>query len=447
MYHILLIGSFILLMVALLVYRGELLSPCVLLYAYSLFAVAFGYFRYELWDLERYGAYAMALYLLGMACFGVGAFLSDRLSKTRKRQNRTYPTNTDSIARKEIPGYILFFCVLVSLVMLGYFYTSMRSFIASKGYGDRGIGFAIQYNRLFNEDDEIPQMIGLLGYFREGCSFILFGVFLYNTMIGKRRFRDFFLLVPAGIYFVDALLRSSRGDIIQFAIGAITLWYILYHNIKGWRGKSDLKFARKILKIGLVAVPLFILSAVATGRYTNLGDMDIVNYITIYISGGVRAFDVFLKEVVPSPKVWGEETFVSLHNFIHALTGKGELMYRFLEFSSIRGTNIGNIYTSFRRFYYDFGVIGVAVLSFIQGAVSSWVYGKISRRIENGVTFWTMFYAFFAYTVMYVVIDELFFSSLVSFVGFKRIVTLIFAYKFVNFNKIHYHRVRVVYRQ
>lgn len=447
MYHIMLIVSLGLLMLALLVFRGELLSPCVFLFAYSLFAVAFGYFKYELWDLEGYEAFSVFLYLLGMVCFGIGTLFPDYTSKARRKNSRITPVNADNVNRIEIKGYITGICIVVSLFILVYFYVQMRSFIASKGYGDRGLEFAIQYNRLFNEDDNYPQIIRLLIYFRQSCAFILFGVFLHNSIANKRKISDFILLIPTGLYFVDALIRSSRGDIIQFAIGAITLWYVFYHNIKGWRIKSGVRFARKMLKVALIAVPLFILSAVLTGRYTKIGDMDIVNYLTIYISGGVRALDVFLKNAVPKPRIWGEESFVSLHNFFNALAGGGERAYRFLEFSSIRGTNIGNIYTSFRRFYHDFGVFGVAILSFIQGTISSWVYGRISRNTDNGISFWTVFYAFFSYTIVYIVIDELFFSSLISFVGLKRVIALVVAYKFVFFDRIRFRRVKICFNR
>jgi len=434
MYTVILIVNVLLLFAAIAVYRAEILSPAVMLLLYSLLAVLVGYYKYDSWDIKGYSLMGAVVYCLGIGAFTVGAFIPRVLSSPKK--TIALPIGKTRI---DVPGYAVILCVAVSIVVTGY---RIRGFLQTSGnLSAISLGYAIQYARVVSSEENLydPEIINLLSYFRAASSIMLVGVYIYNWMHKKCKHGDYKYLLPIIPYLVDSFIRSSRGEIIQIAISIVTLWYIILKKTKGWVSKYDYQFMKKLVVIAAIAVPLFVLSAVATGRYTNISDMDVGNYVSVYVSGGVRALDLYVKaNPKPNPTIWGEETFVNLHNFIYAFTGNPTRLKRFLEFEYIKGITVGNIYTSFRRFFHDFGITGVVTLSFLQGLVSGLVYALIKRRNNNGLQFFELFYAFFAYTIIYIVIDELYYTSLFSFVGLKRIVMFCLAYVFLLKNRIRF---------
>ena len=168
------------------------------------------------------------------------------------------------------------------------------------------------------------------------------------------------------------------------------------------------------------------------GRYETLKGFDFKNYSLIYFSGGIRNLDQYLKEPTVAPQIFGEETFVQLHRNLYISYGIGKDFVRYLEFRGINGRNIGNIYTSYRRFYHDFGVLGVIFLPLIQGIVISLMYYRLNRNPRNDkINYLEVIYCYLSYTTMYITIDDLFYSSWVSITGIKILIIMYVAYFFI----------------
>ena len=258
-------------------------------------------------------------------------------------------------------------------------------------------------------------------------------VFVYNSVIKKRERKDFLLLLPALFHIFVSLLQSNRGNILQFLISVIVMWYMTWHRVQAWNTDINKAFIRKMIIVIASVAPLFFLATIVMGRYdtTTVQSVDPLYYICVYISGGLRNFDLYLKQGGSAVRGFGEETFVSLNNWLASHMGIGETYVRHLEFRFAHGWGAGNIYSSFRRFYHDFGVKGIILLSLFQGFLSSLVYEKARwRNGDNRIEFVQVLYAFFAYTIIYVPIDDLFYSSNMAVSGVEKIILLYAVYIF-----------------
>ena len=167
------------------------------------------------------------------------------------------------------------------------------------------------------------------------------------------------------------------------------------------------------------------------GRVSTLKGFDFRNSATIYLSGGVRNLDLFLKDPPNTVKLFGEETFTYLWRNITSVLKNRKLLTRVLEFRTINGENTGNIYTSFRRFYHDFGFLGVCLLSYIQGTIISSLYYNINRSEKaNRIGFTEVLYYYLSCSTIYIVIEDTFFSYYFSITCLKVFIIFFMVYFF-----------------
>ena len=240
------------------------------------------------------------------------------------------------------------------------------------------------------------------------------------------------LLIPFILRSIEYLFQSNRGGIIQLFFGAVMSWFVSMKFKKGWNRKINSKVVKIVIRVIVILVPIFFGSLILIGRYDTLKGFDFKNYSLVYFSGGIRNLDQFLKEPTFEPQMFGEETFVQLHRNLYISYGIGKDLVRYLEFRKINGRNIGNIYTSYRRFYHDFGFLGVCLFPLIQGIIISLMYYKLNRNPRNDkINYLEVIYCYLSYTTMYIAIDDLFYSSWVSITGVKILIIMFVAYFFM----------------
>ena len=316
---------------------------------------------------------------------------------------------------------MLFVALLASFV----FYLYFRSHVSS-------VGMIAEYKEYrISGDAEMPAYINLLLKYVQTLAYFDVFILINNSLYGKFKESLSYLAAPLLFVFVS-ILSANRGNILEMLMGASACWYILYLKIRGF-SKSMIK---KVLKYGvvglLVVLSLFFLSVVyLLNSEKDWSDTNPVTYVTFYVSGSIASLDVYFKQGGLPCRWWGEETFVTLNNNLSSLFGLSRRSQRFLEFREAINFSAVNIYTSFRRFYHDFGYFGVCFLSFLQGWISAKYYKYIlKRKGQIHVDLPLCIYCCFFYTIPYTLTDELFYSSLVSISGIYRLSIIVFLYKY-----------------
>ena len=257
-------------------------------------------------------------------------------------------------------------------------------------------------------------------------------VFVRNAVNRRLKWKDILLLFPVVICSLEYLSLSNRGGIILMTFAGIISWFISMKAKAGWNKTIN----TKILKVGIITVaifvPIFLGSLFFLGRQIYLKYFGVKQYTAIYVSGGVRCLDLYVEEPTDPPKRFGEETLVALHANLYSRFGVGENTTRYLEWRKLNGEPVANTFTSFRRFYHDFGAAGVVLLSFLQGLIISWLYYEIRRRSgRDRIGFIEVMYCYIAHTTIYIAIDDLFYSSWASLYGIKMTMIMFAAYVFM----------------
>jgi len=428
-YFILLIILIILTIVAIYCNKGDFLEPDALLLAMFSFATSVGLYLYNYWDLGNYGSQTVLIILLGLISFSIGSYIARhfRISFGSNRSD-TFHSEIPLFSRINVSPTVHSFVTLISVLILVIFIQYFRRVASSSSIASM---ISLYKDIRTSDDANMPSYLNVLIKVSAGFAHIALFILLNNIVSKNRHISDLFFLVPVLSYSMICLLSANRGDILMLAIGGFVTGYILYCRKYGWSRKQSATVIRKGAKYGIILLVLFWAFLLYIGRDIHAGDRNIFKYLCSYISGSLASFDLYLKQGgVPTTK-WGQETFVALNNNLYSIFKIGEPSQRYLEFRSTIAYSTTNIYSSFRRFHHDFGYGGVIWLSLLQGMITSAMYKKVkyNHKRATDVDFSLCFYGFFAYTIVYTLIDELFYSSNVSISGFVKVVILFVCYK------------------
>jgi oligosaccharide repeat unit polymerase len=133
----------------------------------------------------------------------------------------------------------------------------------------------------------------------------------------------------------------------------------------------------RIVVVLVVVLAGFSVTRAVVGRTSTL---DTVDYVASYFGGGIRAFDLYLQDPVPPSDLWGKESFNSFNRILYQV-GIYDVSYPApLEFRTVNGIPVGNVYTAFRELYHDFSVAGLVFFQMLFGFVITRMYQFVKRR-------------------------------------------------------------------
>ncbi|QNQ83112.1 oligosaccharide repeat unit polymerase [Lactobacillus sp. PV037] len=209
---------------------------------------------------------------------------------------------------------------------------------------------------------------------------------------------------PIIIFIACSLLTGGRNPIIQLFLAFIIMYYVKYKQLN--KNKKLSKKATLKIIVGLVlALISFSIFRGVVGRTSTYSTWD---YLAIYIGAPIKLFDLFLKNGGGLPHFYiGQETFSNLWESF----GFNIPSHSNLEFRVFNNWALGNVYTPFRRYYSDFGVWGIIILTSIEALFYSLYYLIIKKKKFNpyilDVT--TLIYSYLAIGPFYYSVVERFY--------------------------------------
>ena len=211
----------------------------------------------------------------------------------------------------------------------------------------------------------------------------------------KNKANQRLLLIPIIIYLISGVLSSGRMYILQYSGGAVMCFYILWHRKYGWNKFIGFKFIGWIIFAFVGVLLIFTAMRRIVGRGI---EFDPLYYITLYGGQSIACLELFLKDMPPKSNIWGKETFNGIINFIGKVSGNNNFRYvSHKEFRYSNGILLGNVYTAFRRYYYDFGYWGVAILTAIASFFGIFYFSIDDRLFGNIITVGTVIWIFLMY--------------------------------------------------
>lgn len=366
-----------------------------------------------------------------LICFGIlsfifGYFWGSSILKMR-------PQNKIQIKYIYISKIFIVVHCVVSIIITVLFVYYMKNSIGGSTWNDMlaKYRFMTAYAGLTGESANIPRWINDIRFLTGALIYLFCYVLINNYIVCKKWDKSLIVAILIGV--VMTLVGSSRFDLIRIPCACITMFYLLKFRQGEMSHCVRIKMLVKYIGIAVVVVLLFATLKNFVGRQS---DASIVEYVAHYLGAPTLNFNDYLNNPIQSNKLTGKETFWGVYDFLYKLTGNSEYRYDYtLEF---RNNNMGNVYTAFRMFYSDFGIIGVAVLSALQGAIYAFLYILVKYNIKirifskrifpvSQVSFQIILYSMMLHCVALMFYADWFYSQ---FISWGQIKALFFIYVF-----------------
>lgn len=416
----------------------DIVAPAVVLVAGYTFSIICATANIKAWAIDLHWE-TVAVLTYGTGLFVVTGYLVKQYMK--KKRNRQ---NGDERELKPIEynrKYVKYFCVYQILVMVIwvaniYYVTSnmgefnsfsemMVAFREWSSYSTEWMG-SIQFT-IINQLQQICT-----------ATLVIFVYLLaYNYVVNNGIRRDYVLCIPIFLTIAQMLLGGGRLGIVQLVMTGAMLLILFYRKYKNIIFKINIKLIVGCVFAMIIGGILFYYAKAFVGRGAN--DLSIgksFGYITMYVGGPIQLLDVFLFNPVAASTIWGKETFYSLNTQLIRLGILDINPYIIhLEFrNATTGVFLGNIYTAYRSYIYDFGYIGLTVLPVIFSASVNSLYYKIlyDREIPK-YSLLVLLYIVVYPVIFFDFVRCFFFADIISFGTLKKMLILIgMSYIFID---------------
>lgn len=251
--------------------------------------------------------------------------------------------------------------------------------------------------------------IKLLSVF--GCLSPLLGGFVINLVPIKKE----------KLLCIIALLPALFGSLTQGAkMGIITSVFLFFSGyiVCGFLNNRTPKFKIKYFVGGVLGAMLFF-SILLTSMMFRIGkfDIDTFSIVTVkfisYAFGHLPAFDIWFdkQDILTDSMSFGGKMFMGITNFLGIMKREQGLYQEFITISNMGDET--NVFTIFRIFIDDFGIIGTPLFCFFLGAFFQNAYIKCRCLINYKIStiilicfycmiFWSFATSIFVYTTFIV---------------------------------------------
>ncbi len=421
--------------------QKDIMDPAVIFCAMYIVSVFCALLNIQKWNIHMRW-YTVAFLVIGAVIFvgvsiGTKKFVLSTASKSTLKQNQPSEKN------KEIPvAVVLFSCaysiltiwLMVSEIlkiarMFGEFTTFSQALTIYKDHAS------------YKMEVQLPKYVTLMLKPVIACAYIMtfffFKGILKENLSWKKKFvRYWYYLLPAIFYIVQRLLESNRGAIIDFVIAMLVMYFVLWNRKNNWKKSVKVRVLVEVGAIGVIGLIIFYYSASIIGRINTKGLFD---YITYYCGGSIECFNRYLQNMPEHSKIFGEETFYHLIVDLDSLGITNfdlqSLVSGHFDFQYYNDIMIGNIYTAYRRWMQDFGIVGTILLQSVMAAFFSGFYYKIKIMAQSGkrTDFAIILYAYLAYCIFLHSIDAYFYLETFSKATVATLVVLFAVYSLIQY--------------
>lgn len=205
-------------------------------------------------------------------------------------------------------------------------------------------------------------------------------VAIYNGVIlDKPIIKGTGLIIIVGLFCIgSSIAMGARQPAIEIFIFMI-LTYLFFMVKEGYVNQSK-RFLFKLIPVTIVSPFLYILYGILVGRQD--GNNITLERIAELLAGGIYALNTHIWE--PARTIYfGQSSFADVYDKLinfGLLPERARMAYH--EFDKF-----GNTLSLFGRWYEDFGILGVIIMSIIVTALFSLAYEYLKRRSNDNI--WT----------------------------------------------------------
>lgn len=372
--------------------------------------------------LELDNLLTVFIILMGSVCFTFINMISKRTSKKAQIDSAM----STIYLRKSYVYIAIAVEILVVLVMYKYV-CDFANIYGVNGTFSEKLSFYDTITK-FNTDYKLrmPSYVSVGNLVGRALCYIALYIFINNYVLIKKI--DIKMLLVVIIYLVGSLM-GGRTEALRIITAALILWYYFFKRKNGW-GKDGMKIA---IRVGIIAIAIvigFSLIRGILGRTT----YDPVKVVFGYLGAPLKNFDSFISNPQRSINgIWGAMTFTKFINWIGLKFGISNWVYvsdqPFLYFKDFR---MGNVYTTYYNFYYDFGVLGCFVLISIIAIYYCRIYNKLKCQQHNNkiIDFRLLLYAYLFNDLIMLPFSSRFYETIVN-INFIRLTIILYGLIFI----------------
>lgn len=289
-----------------------------------------------------------------------------------------------------IPQFLYYFAILSFILVIYFYYHRLGQVALATGLGGASLSEKIStYDSLtkFNPkyfsklNINIPAIITNLAIITQVFGYLISYKLVQNFVVEKKvQVLDVGIIV---LLIGQMYLGGSRSPIFRLLTFIIFIFYIL--SLKSGYSRAQMrKVMSKIIRIILGVVVLFVFSLSLYGRVV---EYNAFHYLYIYLGAPLYNLDLFIQkfQFPIKQEYFGGQTFISFWNYWlprHDLDTI-RLYLPFIRYSS--EYELGNVYTTFYQFLYDFGYSGLFGLTTIIALYYTTSYRQVRVKINRSV--------------------------------------------------------------
>lgn len=446
--YILLILFVAMLVLSYRVFNREIVNPSVIFCFMYTLSILSAIYNISAWNIDLVWKTFFILFLGGVEFILISYIIKKKFEKKYAdiEENKKKDT-VNFVLNKYIMILLSVFSIVVIGILVFNIYKIASQFGAYNNFTEAQRLF--KSHTSYSNDASLPSYLPRLLKILELSSYICLYSFLYNVINSSEKklsriiLKNIYYIVPVIFYIASEFISSSRITTIQLGCAGIVMGLIIWHSKYEWKKHIEFKFIGKMILIGVVCLVAFYYSAALIGRENSKGMLD---YITLYAGGSIECLNQYVKEPITQSQTKGSETFILL---MRGLNKYGVTHFNLLdsqtphlEFRYYNDNMIGNVYTAYRRWYNDFGVIGIAVLNGFMAFVFNTLYYLFKyRRLKKYNHLVMIIFGYISYAIFLHPVDSYFYTTVfqitfgTNLILFTILYILFFVIKYDKENK------------
>ena len=391
----------------------NILSPSVLAVSMFVLSTFVAVLNIEAWKFTL-SAYTVVMIMTSLLALVLGEFLVRLFFYRRRQSAHNYiPENPIKIHT----GFIVFICIVLSLLCMHYLQELMRLAVAA-GYTNSEGALFVAYVRTASLKPEIYGTVDRIAGWSSTLATVFAYVFLYIIWYNKIYCNtfNFLFLIPVITFLPYTVFSGGRTQFIYLIAFSIIVGGTFYLQKHRWKIKSMFK----ILKAGVLGIAAFFVIFIAVGSLKSSTIVETaLSTISFYTGLSIPSLDDYFLHPRPEGEYFGEHVLFGIYAFLREFDESIPDFYAPYDFVSFNGTK-GNVYTVIRRYHEDFGIAGLYGMMFFLGFFYSLFYLKVNKRSCYGL----LLYGFIIAPIVEASIEERFFMSIVSHSKFAVLILM-----------------------
>lgn len=241
------------------------------------------------------------------------------------------------------------------------------------------------------------------------------------------------------IYCLTILVSGSRGDVMNFAVSILFMWYIIYCKKNGWKIKNIKKTLKKIIPLTMsVLIAFFLLKNIV--KKAGQGSANFMSVVSSYMGAQIDLLDRLIthNKFGISYDYFGYESFYNLYQFLYKIgivENCPSISFPYRAYNQIGC----NVYTYFKRPYVDFGFAGCLLITMICGFVFGYFYYKNIKnsRLDKNALNKLAVYSYFVSKLVMAFFDD-YITIQISATAVEMLVFFMFGFKFLFNSKVRF---------